>query len=148
MTHLFRQLMLREFTAIITFGDDPVSDPEHAAAITTAWKKDRSVAAQEAEQQVRQQLALASKKAAEVCASPRLQAMRDFRDAYIAHNLTLAEPDMTTEGEVSPWRYGDESALLDDTVAIANALHSGLNDTSFFWEESKQIARKSLVRPR
>jgi len=31
LTHLFRQLMLKEFTAIITFGDEPVSDPDRKA---------------------------------------------------------------------------------------------------------------------
>ena len=71
--------------------------------------------------------------------------MRDFRDTYIAHNLTLPEPNMNTEAVVSPVRYGEEIALLDDTVAIANALHSGLNDTSFAWEESKQIARRNAA---
>jgi hypothetical protein len=124
---------------------DPVSDPEHAAAFTAWWKKDRSAAAQEAEQRVRQQLSFAAGKAAELDASPRLQAMRDFRDTYIAHNLTFPEPDMTTEEEVSPVRYGDETALLDDTVAVANALHSGLNDTSFNWDEAKQIARRNAT---
>ena len=31
LTHLFRQMMLKEFTAIITFGDEPVSDPDRKA---------------------------------------------------------------------------------------------------------------------
>ena len=34
-------------------------------------------------------------------ASPRLTALMDFRHAYIAHNLTLPEPDMKTEVTVA-----------------------------------------------
>jgi hypothetical protein len=120
---------------------DPGSDPEHAAAFRAWWKKDRSDFAQEAEQQVRKQLAFAAEKAAEVGASSRLKAMRNFRDTYIAHNLTLPELDMKIEENVLPVRYGDENALLEDTVAVADALHCGLNGTSFDWEGSKQIAR-------
>jgi len=120
---------------------DASSDPQHVAARKAWWKKDRSAFARDAEQQVRQQLAFAADKAAEVRASSRLKAMRKFRDAYIAHNLTLPEPDMKTEEKVAPVRYGEERALLEDTVAVADALHCGLNGTSFDWEGSKQIAR-------
>ena len=120
---------------------DASNDPQHVAARNAWWRKDRSTFAQEAEQQVRERLAFAAKKAAEVGASSRLKAMRNFRDAYIAHNLALLEPDMKTEEKVAPLRYGEERALLDDTVAVADALHCGLNGTSFDWEGSKQIAR-------
>jgi AbiU2 len=124
---------------------DASSDAQDVAAQKAWWKKDRSAFAQKAEQEVRRQLAFAADKAAEVRASLRLKTMRKFRDAYIAHNLTFPEPDMKTEENVAPVRYGDETALLDDTVAVADALHCGLNGTSFFWEESKQIARKNAA---
>ena len=121
------------------------SDPEFAAASTTWWKENRSAAAQEAEQRLRQRLGFTAEKAAEVGTSSRLKAMRDFRDAYIAHNLTLPEPDMTSEENVLRVHLGDETALLEDTVAVANALHSGLNDTSFDWEESRQMASRNAA---
>jgi AbiU2 len=91
---------------------DASSDPQLVAARKAWWKKDRSAFAQKAEQQVREQLAFAADKAAEVRSSLRLKAMRKFRNAYIAHNLTLPEPDMKTEEKVSSVRYGDEAALL------------------------------------
>jgi AbiU2 len=112
---------------------DASSNPQHVAARKAWWKKDRSAFARDAEQQVRQQLAFAADKAAEVRASSRLKAMRKFRDAYIAHNLALPEPDMKIEEKVAPVRYGEERALLEDTVAVADALHCGLNGTSFDW---------------
>ena len=67
----------------------------------------------------------------------------DFRHASIAHNLTLAEPDIESEATVASVHYGDETALLEDTVAVANALHHGLNRTSFDWSGSRAIARKN-----
>jgi hypothetical protein len=66
-----------------------------------------------------------------------------FRHASIAHNLTVPEPDITTEASVARVRYGDETALLEDTVAVANALHHGLNRTSFDWSGSREIARRN-----
>ena len=39
-----------------------------------------------------------------------------------------------------------EKALLEDTVAIADALHCGLNGTSFDWEESKHGRRAGARR--
>jgi hypothetical protein len=73
----------------------------------------------------------------------RLLALIDFRNAYIAHSLTLPEPDLKTEATVAGVRYGDETALLEDTVAVANALHHGLNRTSFDWSGSREIARRN-----
>lgn len=121
------------------------SDPELAAAVQAWWKKDRRAFAQQAKQDVRQKLVFAAAKAAEVRASLRLKAMRKFRNAYIAHNLTLPEPDMKTEEKVAPVRYGDETALLEDTVDVADALHCGLNGTSFDWSKSRQIARRNAA---
>jgi hypothetical protein len=121
------------------------SDPEFAAAITAGWNEDRSAAAQEAEQRLRQRLGFAAEKAAEVSKSSRLKAMRDFRDAHIAHNLALPEPDLTSEEDVLRMHPRDEDALLKDTVAVANALHSGLNDTSFDWDDSRQMARRNAA---
>jgi hypothetical protein len=80
---------------------DASSHPEDVAARKAWWTKDRTIFAEEAARQVRQQLAFASDKAAAIQASPRLTALMDFRHAYIAHNLTLPEPDMKTEATVA-----------------------------------------------
>jgi hypothetical protein len=140
---LFNEPALVEQIARATYDPyaiDASSDPQDVAA-----RKVRSAFAQEAEQAVRRRLAFAASKSAEVLASPRLKALKHYRDTYIAHTLTLPEPDMKTEEDVAPMRYGYETALLDDTVAVADALHHGLNGTSFDWEESKQIARKNAA---
>ena len=42
-------------------------------------------------------------------------------------------------------RYGDETALVEDTVAVADALHLGLNGTSFDWNGSRQMARRNAA---
>jgi hypothetical protein len=78
------------------------SDPENVAARKAWWMKDRTILAEGAAQQVRQQLAFAADKAvAAIQASPRLTALMDFRDAHIARNLMLPEPDMKTEATVA-----------------------------------------------
>jgi hypothetical protein len=46
-------------------------------------------------------IAFAADKAAAIQASRRLTALMDFRHAFIAHNLTLPEPDMKTEATVA-----------------------------------------------
>jgi hypothetical protein len=124
---------------------DASIDPGDAAAAKAWWTKDRSIFAQEAAQQVRERLTFAVDKAAEVQTSPRLKTLMDFRHASIAHNLTLPEPDMNTETAIAGVRYGDESALLEDTVAVANALHHGLNRTAFDWDGSRDIARRNAA---
>jgi hypothetical protein len=140
--------MIPRLQALQTRGMQPAdlgSDPEYATAYRVAWKKDRSAAAHEGEQRLRQRLGFAAEKAAEVVTSSRLKAMRDFRDAYIAHNLTLPERDMTSEENVMRVHSGDETALLEDTVAVANALHSELNDTSFDWEGARLMASRNAA---
>jgi hypothetical protein len=66
-----------------------------------------------------------------------------FRHADIAHNLDLPEPNVATEASVAHVKYGDETVLLEETVAIANALQHGLNRTAFDWDGSRKIARRN-----
>ncbi len=80
---------------------------------------------------------------AKIRESDRLKALGDFRDANIAHNLDVPEPDIGTKTSVHRLKYGDEASLLKDTVAVADALHHGLNRTAFDWEGSQEIARKN-----
>jgi hypothetical protein len=83
--------------------------------------------------------------------------MRDFRDAYTAHNLTLSEPDMTNEENVSRVHYGDETALLKDTVALrmpsiaGSMTHRSIGTTPGRWPAGTQrhfgITARSRFRP-
>jgi hypothetical protein len=124
---------------------DASQDPDDIAASKAWWEKDRSIFAQVAAQQVHEKLAFAAAKAAEIQASPRLKTLRDFRDASIAHNLTLPEPDLATEAPVTGVRYGDETELLEETIAVADALHHGLNRTSFDWRGARAIASRNAA---
>lgn len=105
------------------------------------WTQDRKEFAKQAEKSMRERLSFAVKKADEIQESSRLKALVDFRDAYIAHNLDLPEPDMKTDATVADLKYGDESITLEETVTVANALHHGLNRTGFDWDGSRKIAR-------
>lgn len=119
----------------------PSTDPEIIAAKKAWWTAFRAERATDEARHTRERLSTAITKAAEVQKSPVLKALRVFRDAYIAHNLDLPEPDIKTKANVYRLKYGDEALLLKETVAVADALHHGLNRTAFDWEGSQDIAR-------
>jgi hypothetical protein len=92
--------------------------------------------------QVKQYLSAALERAKIIEECPEIKAFKDFRNCYIAHNLSLPEPsiDETTAAE-RPLRYHDEKKILEETVEIANDLHLGLNRAGFDWDGSRKIAR-------
>lgn len=116
------------------------SGAELMKAEKTWWGRFRAERAAEQAHHVREWLETARTKAAEIQSSEQLKALRKFRDTYIAHNLDLPEPDITCEASVYRLKYGDERSLLKDTVTVADALHHALNQTSFDWKGSQQIA--------
>jgi hypothetical protein len=124
-------------------GADLADDAQSDKAAKSWWRGDRAVIGQQQAAILREKLVFATEKAAEIEGSPRLKAMRDFRDAYIAHNLSAPEPDMNAETGVTGIHYGDETKLLEETVAAADALHHGLNRTGFDWDGSRQIAARN-----
>jgi DNA/RNA-binding domain of Phe-tRNA-synthetase-like protein len=118
----------------------PTNDPETEAAKIAWWERYRVERADEQAKKVREWIATAHEKAEAIINSLALKSLRDFRDAYIAHNLTLRETPPDREDEVRPVKYGDEMPILDATVEIVNALHLALNGSSFDWEGAREIA--------
>ena len=105
------------------------------------WRQDRQSVARQVEEGIRQKLSFAIEEAAKIQKSLRLKALMDFRHRNIAHNLDLPEPDMKLDASVAKVKYGDEGIILKNTVAVADALHHGLNETAFDWNGSREIAR-------
>lgn len=123
----------------------PSSDPDVIEAKRTTWEIYRR---QRAEKEARRAgicLRRTILRAKTVQKSEAVDAMRRFRDRYIAHNLDLPEPDFTRATDARPFRYGDEGKLLDSTVAIADALHLTLNGTGFMWQDARDQARSSAA---
>lgn len=107
------------------------------------WRGDRRAFANLVAATIRDKLSFAVSKAEEIRATPQLKALRDFRHSYIAHNLDMPEPSGDGEGSVERLKYGDETFILDATVSVADALHHGLNRTSFDWKGSRDMARRN-----
>jgi hypothetical protein len=118
-------------------------NPEDMAAINAWSTRFQADIATEQTKRIREYLSFATNKAQEVQTSPQLKALMDLRNNYIAHNLDVFEPDIKAEASVDPVKYGDETILLEKTVAIANALQHGLNREGFDWGGSQKIARRN-----
>lgn len=118
-------------------------DTVDAAISSKWWKGDRKAFADLVAATIHEKLSFAVSKAEEIRATPQLKALTDFRNGYIAHNLNMPEPCGDSEGRVEKPNYGDETFILDATVSIADALHHGLNRTSFDWQGSRDMARRN-----
>jgi hypothetical protein len=118
-------------------------DAQEMATKKSWWKRERETIIRQVEKVTRDKLSFAVGKAAEIQQSSRLKRLVQFRDRYIAHNLDIAQPAMSDEASVEHLKYGDETTLLADTVAVASALHQGLTFGAFDWNGSRAIARRN-----
>jgi hypothetical protein len=118
-------------------------DAELQSVKDSWWRGDANAMAKRVRAITCNKLTCACERAANLVYSPRLKALRRFRYRYIAHNLDLPQPDLASPVTVEVTRYGDETAILDETVAIVDALHHGLNQTAHDWEGSRKIARRN-----
>lgn len=116
----------------------PTSDPLIQKAKDDWWERYRLEQADFEADRTRKQLTDALDRITKMRASPILKSMRDFRDENIAHNL---DPNRSSAGGRRS-RYGEERALLRETVKVADLLHRGLNDTEFFWLDARRQARR------
>lgn len=114
-----------------------------AGDTSTWWKRDRKAFADVVAATIREKLCFAVNKAEEILATPQLKALMDFRHSYIAHNLDIPELSGDAEGSVEKLKYGAEAEILDATVAVADALHRGLNRTAFDWQGARDMARRN-----
>lgn len=122
----------------------PTSDPEDAEVRTQFWKIFRAKRAVEEQAKTRRRLVRARWSTERVARAPAFQSIRQFRDRFLAHNLTNPEPDLSSASEPPRvMKYGDERRLLNVTVSVANLLHLGLNGACFDWEGSRDIARRA-----
>jgi AbiU2 len=68
--------------------------------------------------------------------SDKLKAVRSMRTAKIAHNLK------PKEGDVTSIKYGDERAVLSDTLPIIEKLYCWVNGVGFSFVASRKIDQK------
>ena len=72
-----------------------------------------------------------------ILSSPRHRSVMNMRDKHLAHSLT--ETRREKEGPVEPMKYGDETALLKDSIPIIESLFCWVNGKSFLISESQRI---------
>lgn len=120
----------------------PSKDPVIVEMKREWWMKYRAERAEEEAARTQEQLAAALLRITAMQANPVLKVLRDFRDEFIAHNLSLPKLLEAGEGGARRLRYGDERPLLRETIKIADLLHRALNDTTFFWLDARRMARR------
>jgi hypothetical protein len=76
----------------------------------------------------------------EIIDSSLFQGIANERDKHLAHSLDSTRREKT--GPIPPMKYGDETKLLNKTFAIAEALHNGVNQTSFSFADSQKIHKR------
>lgn len=118
-------------------------DTVDAESASKWWKGNRTAFADVVAATIREKLSFAVSRSEEILATPQLKALKDFRHSYIAHNLNIPEPSGAAESSVEKLNYGTETVILNATVEVADALHHGLNRTTFDWQGSREMARRN-----
>jgi hypothetical protein len=74
-------------------------------------------------------------------ASPRLESVMNLRDKHLAHSFT--ETRREKRGPIPLMKYGDETALLNDSISIVERLFCWVNGKSFSIANSQRIDNKN-----
>ena len=88
----------------------------------------------------KERLNCAIRSAKEIVDSSLLRGIMNTRNKHLAHSLASTRTEKT--GPISLMKYGQQTELLNKTFAIAEALHSGINHTSFSFEESQNMHKR------
>jgi hypothetical protein len=70
--------------------------------------------------------------------SAKLASILNIRHKYLAHSLT--QTTLEKKGSVEQMKYRDEGWLIEETVAVVDGLHMGINGAAFMWDDARQIA--------
>ncbi len=97
--------------------------------------------AQELALKGRQRLATAIRLSAKIQKSRRYKSIQNLRNIFLAH--TLDKTTMSGANKADFVVLGDESWLLLRTVRIVDAIHIGINGTSFDWCGAYSIAQRN-----
>ena len=111
---------------ILNPSDDPALQALEAAALQ---RSNKEFGEQQAEK-ARVFLRKAVDDARQIMGSERLQSIMNLRDKHLAHSLTQTRREQKV-GPIAPMKYGDERAILDDTLPIVEALYCWVNGCAF-----------------
>lgn len=121
---------------------NPSPDPAIAAieqqelmAINVRFGDERAVMA-------KNELKEAIAKTNAILSSPRLASVMNLRDKHLAHSLTETSREKKG-GTIEPMKYGDETALLNDSIPIIETLFCWVNGKGFSIKNSQKIDAKN-----
>lgn len=78
-----------------------------------------------------------------ILGTTRLKAVMNLRDKHLAHNLSSTRREK--HGPVDPVKYGDETALLNETIPIVERLFCWITGKSFTIADSQEIDRENAA---
>jgi hypothetical protein len=112
---------------------NPSPDPVLAAMLRESNARFGDEQAARAEIDLKETIA----KTEAILCSPRLASVMNMRDKHLAHSLT--ETRREKKVAIPPMRYGDETALLNDSIPIIERLFCWVNGKSFSTAYSQKI---------
>jgi AbiU2 len=116
-----------------------IDKPEIIDQLAIGWP-DESEFGKTRGELTKEKLQFAIKSTKEVISSSLFQGIANERDKHLAHSLESTRREKT--GPIRPMKYGDETELLNKTFAIAEALHNGINQTSYSFADSQKIHKR------
>jgi hypothetical protein len=120
----------------------PDNDPALQAVAAEALARSEKEFGEQQAQKACASLRKAIKDARAVVGSARLQGIMNLRDKHLAHSLSQTRREQKV-GPIAPMKYGDERAILDDTLPIVEALYCWVNGCSFSFDDSREIDRRN-----
>jgi AbiU2 len=128
-----RQHRARDALQLFNAADDPKLNTAEREAVKRAELEFADEQASRAETELRHAIA----EARDIFGSPRLASVMNIRDKHLAHALETTRREK--RGPVVPMKYGDETALLDQSAPIVEQLFCWVNGKSFSIDDSRRI---------
>lgn len=120
---------------------NPPDDPELLGVVEESLKASNAAFGKTQGKKVRVTLNKAILDAQRLMRSSKLASIMNLRDKSLAHSLAVTRREKA--GPVEPMKYGYERDLLNDSIAIVEALHLGVNGTSIDFAQSRSIGEKN-----
>jgi AbiU2 len=141
-------------TVIELIGDDKIIDMladearkpwvNEATVLNDAdMKRSELEFADEQAAKARSELKEALAEAREILASPRLNSVMNMRDKHLAHSLERTKRE--THGLIAPMKYGDETAVLEQSVPIIERLYCWVSGASFSIGDTRRIDEENAT---
>jgi hypothetical protein len=121
---------------------NPSGAPELEAWAAEGIRQINSECGQEQAKRTRDELRNAIASTREILASQRYASMMNLRDKHLAHSLSETRREQKV-GPLTPMKYGDETAVLNETLPIVEALYKRVCGAGFSFEDSRDIHRKN-----